>query len=261
MLLDWILLSIAIVALAVCVIIVIRKFPHLRILDIESARKHIQQRIKFSIIEERLKRKLKDTTMHMAHRVAPTHSKIQSIFHRLQEKVKKLELRYTQVVKQVTPERREKNRQKIEKLLETGKEFIEKNNLIEAERSFIEAISLDHQNQEAYKKLAEVYVLQKNWEHAKESLEFLLKLDPKNAQLQLELSQVCKHMDQMREAFEHAKTAVMIAPNDPKYLNELLELCFMFGQKYTAKKTFEKLKEVNPENQRIPEWEEKLKKM
>jgi Tfp pilus assembly protein PilF len=161
----------------------------------------------------------------------------------------------------VTPEQREKSRQKVTKLIEMGKEFMDKNNLVEAERSFIEAISLDHQNQEAYKNLADVYVLQKNWEHAKESLEFLLKLDPQNVQHHLGLSHVCKQLDQMKEALEHAKTAVELSPNDPKNLNELLELSFMFGQKYTAKKTLDKLKEVNPENQRIPEWEEKLKQM
>lgn len=261
MILDWVFLGVAISALAVCVIIVMRKFPHLRILDVESARKHIQERIKFSIIEERLRRKLKNTTLRLAQSVSPTRSKITTAWHRLHEKVKHLEQRYTKDAKEVTPEQREKSRQKVDKLLEAGKEFVVKNNLVEAERSFIEAISLDHQNQDAYKNLAEVYVLQKNWEHAKESLEFLLKLDPKNAQLHLKLSAVCKQLDQMKEAFEHAKTAVELSPNDPKHLNELLEFCFTFGQKYTAKKTFEKLKKVNPENQRIPEWEEKLQKM
>ena len=56
-------------------------------------------------------------------------------------------------------------------------DFIDKENFADAEKKYVEALTLDDKSYQAYQGLGQLYLLQKDYEHAKETFEFLLKLN------------------------------------------------------------------------------------
>ena len=60
---------------------------------------------------------------------------------------------------------------------------------------------------------------------------------------------------------EVLKSAQEREPNNPKILDQLLELAISLGDKLLAGQTVRKLKEVNAENQKIVEYEKHIDSM
>jgi tetratricopeptide (TPR) repeat protein len=59
-------------------------------------------------------------------------------------------------------------------------------------------------------------------------------------------------------AFRHLQKAVELAPNNPKYLDFLLEVSIMLEEKETALETYEKFHAINPENQKLSEYKARI---
>lgn len=261
MIIDWIILGVAGLALIGLIIVIVRKFPHVASLDLKSLPTHVQKEIKTALMEERLERKIKEVGKKFLGRTNTLQKRISEQFEKLQKKVKEWEEKYKEAHKPLTAEEREKNRQKVAQLIDEGNVFLKDENFAEAERKFIEVISIDHKNIPAYTGLTEVYTHQKNWQNAEETLLFLLKMNPKDDVLHLEIAVVLQERDKMKEAMDHVKKAVSLNPKNPKNLTALIEASLTYGEKFTAKNTLKKLKETNPDNQKIPEWDKKIADM
>ena len=54
------------------------------------------------------------------------------------------------------------------------------------------------------------------------------------------------------------QNALTLAPKNPKYLDFLIELSILINNKYLAEITWDKLKEVNPENQKLAGLQERI---
>ena len=52
-----------------------------------------------------------------------------------------------------------------------------------------------------------------------------------------------------------------IEPNNPKYLDKVIELAIVAGDKGLAKKTLKRLKEINAENAKLSDFKEAIEKM
>lgn len=185
--------------------------------------------------------------------------------------------------------------QKLKKVLIEGDRAREAGDTPLAEKKYIEALSLDTQCVEAYQGLGKVYVAREEWMPAKETYGFLVKLvpadatvhaayaetlvqsgeweagavsyqiacelEPNSAHYLFEWGQCLKEIgDRTGAAAAYAK-AVEREPGNPKYLDFLIEASILCGNKLQAQNAFDMLKRVNPENQKLDEFEQRIRQM
>ncbi|OGY84773.1 MAG: hypothetical protein A3F54_03225 [Candidatus Kerfeldbacteria bacterium RIFCSPHIGHO2_12_FULL_48_17] len=261
MLIDWIILGVAAAAFLALVVIFIRKFPHAASLDLKSIPKHVQKEMKTALIEERLERKIANGFKSIFAKTEAGRRQFGAIMRSWQAKIKKLEEKYKESNTPKTAQAKEESRKKVSTLLEEATKFFQAENYAEAERKYIEAVSLDHKNVGAYDGLSQVYIAQKNWKNAEETLAFVIKMNPDDDHAYLILANVLQELDKMRDALDMVKKAVHLNPKNPKNIAALIEISLTFGEKFTARNAVQRMKQVNPENQRIKEWEEKIAQM
>lgn len=164
-----------------------------------------------------------------------------------------------------------------------------------AEKHFLAAIRLERKNSDAYRGLAEVYERQGHDEEARETYRFLLRLDPRddvtyakladmseragNAQEAVEylqqavilndsisgrfakLAALLMNMGEYQTALESAKQAVELEPQNPKYLDSLVEIAILAADRPVAEAAWQALRMVNPDNQKLPALREKIEQL
>jgi len=158
----------------------------------------------------------------------------------------------------------------------------------EAEKRLIEIIGIDNKNIKAFKLLGGLYFDRKNYEEARETFEYILKLkDDDDAFAQLgkiggeyredsskeaninifrsqtyfDLSLVYKAMEKYDKAIVNLKKALEIEPNNPRYLDTMLEISIIKKDKDLALESYKRLAEANPENQKLPEIKKEIDEM
>ena len=163
----------------------------------------------------------------------------------------------------------EKQKQ-IRKLWAEAEEALKKEDEVKGEEKLVEIISLDQKNLNAFFKLASLYDSQKKWPEARQTYEYALKLarqhkdreeisgDISAQEVYFSLAKVEKEAADLSEALENIREALEIEPNNPRYLDLILDLSIIRKDKNLAQECLAKLAAVNPENQKLEEWEEKV---
>lgn len=162
----------------------------------------------------------------------------------------------------------------------------------EAEQLYLDVLRYDERNRDAYVGLGLTYKALEQYEDAKESLMFALKLDKQDtsswlalAEVQIELSDMAGAINSYRvlsdlkpEIMEYkialgdlymstgeSETALNIfeevvknEPSNPRGLDRLLEVAIVCKKKRLCQTTLRKLKKVNPENNKISDFEERI---
>jgi len=255
---DIIPLVITIGCLVGIIIIIVRKFPVLASIDIESIKSEREAKQKEKIIASRLERKVESFKKGIFSLIIPIILKIKRIFKEKYNKISDWEKRHSKkkIAPKLTPEEKEIE---IKKLFFTADELIKKEKAEEAEKIFIEIISLDHKNIEAYKKLGNLYFEQKNYDYAIETLQYILKLNPRDIEVLIDLGTLLKQKGENTKALKFFSKAVELEPTKPKSLDFLTDISIIIGNKELAENALQKLREVNPENKKIEEFEERIK--
>ena len=122
-------------------------------------------------------------------------------------------------------------------------------------------LSYENQNLEAYQALGDIYFNKKEWENAQQTLEHLVKLTPNDPAVHQELGEVYLALDEDQKAFDYFHQAVELEGNNPKYLTSLLELAIKLKKKVLAVTTLRQLKEANPENQALDDFEKQIEEL
>lgn len=242
------------------VVLIIRRFPKAASIDLDAMPKHAQKTRKHTMIEDRLTRKFGSAKNLAAKGAAPVGTKLRGTLRRWQNKVQALERKYKTPKKGngKNAEQKEKARQSLDTLMREGEELMKGENWVEAEKKFIEIISLDPQHVPAYKKLGKVYVERKEAEFAIETLEFAKTLAPQDDEVLFILGSAYAAIGNAEEALENLKKATMIVKRNPKYLDALIEAALSKPDKFVAERTWEKLKEANPENKKLAELKKRI---
>lgn len=259
----WIL---AIVSFLVIIFIIVRKFPVLAILNVDNIPGEKEAKFKEKIIRQRLERDF---------------SSIGTTWNRLRRRLgagfsSYLKARYQRLVKMRDDLRRQKKLSFLEKRERIADLFLQARSAISeydyetAEKHLIEIISLDAKRLSAFLELGETYRLRKNFQDAKATLEHTLKLaqqlrrDPEMlegiiiAEIHFSLAWVCYELDLLDEALEYTRQALDAEPNNPRYLDLILDLSIMRKDKKLALESWEKLASANPENNKLSEWKAKI---
>lgn len=164
-----------------------------------------------------------------------------------------------------------------------------------AEAAYIAVINLDGKNVAAYLGLGNVYLAEKHTTEARETFKYALYLDKRNELANVRLAEIAEHENNLELAVEYYEQAVLINdgmptryfklyelltalkqpdtalaairealaldPQNPKYLDNFITASIIVGDKKLAEEGYQRLRLVNPENQKLSTFREKIKEM
>lgn len=253
---------IAIIALAVGVLVVLfvffRKLPTLRAIDLSAIQKDRLAQMKDDLMTSRLRRKILNWGRWVDARTKPARNSVRKTVKQAIMKAETLEREYRAKSLKQSAKGEEVPLAKVTTMLNEAAELVKEEEYAQAEKKYIEIVSIAPNHHEAYEGLGEVYLTQKDYAHAEESLLYAAKLSPENGQVRLDLATVYAEQHRPEKALEMCKEAVTINPNDPKSLDMLIELAIEQKQRAIAEEGITKLAAANPENQKIAEFQERI---
>ena len=289
---DTFLLVLIILSLVFIILKVVGKFSRLININVDNLPEVKIQRQKEAILKSRLERSWLGIFDKFKVLLKPAKGKLKSGLKQYYKKLKNIEkdIRLRGFEKLSSSVDRS---QAIDEILTTAKQHINNEEYNQAEETILDAIGIEQHSIDAYKLLAEVYRLKKEYSQAKETLEYLLKLthteDPdvyysladiakergnlkqaeedyiKSISLSddnylylLSLAEVYTDLEEEEKALETAQKALLSAPNNPKILDFLINISIIMSDKELAFDYLDKLKEVNPENQKIANFIERI---
>lgn len=291
MLLNIILILIIIISLSIIISIIFKKLPQLTRVDPEKVSEYKEETIKKEIIEKRLKEDLDSSKRKILNTIKPIISITYNYSKKFYNYIYKLEEKYRKKLIKTHFEDKISSETQIVKHLETATKFIEEKDFSKAENEYINALKLDIHNLDIYKKLADLYFDNRDYDKAKETYEYIIKLEDddyvynklgdiftskgdlsqattnykksielkdNNPTYYYNLAKINLKLNQLEQGLENAKKALNIEPDNPRLLDFLLDLSIIMKDKELANKTLNKLIEVNPDNKKITGAREKI---
>jgi len=285
------------VALAIVVVVIVRKLPQLTLLDVDSIPEVQIDKKKDEYLKKRVEKN-----------VEAFKKKRQQLFGPLVQKLKEIQLSFRQYVGRVqkrvledAKKRREAVTTEAEKttdllsLRQDGEYALEQKNWDAAEKKFIEMIKIDPKDQSAYYGLGKVYREKGEKKEAEEAFEFLLQLDPNHDDALMQLAEMAKDSGDLERAIgyyergvllednkanrfiglaelflelgknepalEAVRQAVDLEPQNPKYLDMLVEVSVKCGNKDLANEAYQQLRMANPDNNKLAVLKDKINQM
>lgn len=274
---DWnleIIIPLGAIAFGVLVllIIVIRKFPDLVLVDVSTIPEERARELKDKLLADRLQRRASGVLGRFFGFFKKIFAFFAAVWKSIQDKVHQWEQRYRSRYRPVTKGRDMK--ETVKELIVEANRLLDNDEYNDAERAFLEVINVDKHNIDAYRGLGKLYYRQKEYQQSKEIYQFALKLmlEKKDApdfeyensdiaQLYYSLGLVFRALDAESLEFEYFSLAVENEENNPKYLDCLLEVAMKKKNKVVAEQVLDKLKEVNPNNSKLEDWAEQIKEL
>lgn len=257
-------LVIIVASLGVSIYIIIRKFPQLARIQTQTIQTEKEKEVKNKILNERLKRKTAKATKLVGGLFGSLKSKVSDSLQEAKENLeaKKKELEKPELPEMlITKEDYEKQEEYIEQTLEEAEELAYEDEFEKAEQKYIDIISQDPKNVDAYEGLGWLYFENKMYKEARETLAFVLRLDSTNAKAHNDLAEVDVAEGKFAEALVHARKAVEIEPRNPKYITAQIDIALRMKDKVVAQMGLQKLQEVNPQNALISEYQEDISRL
>ncbi len=265
MILNLIIIALLVISLAIVLVIVYRKLPQVSNIDVDSLKSEKTEKVKVALIEDRLKRTLKAATKKAVARIAPTfQGSIDKVVHHIERaRIKKMELELEQKKSVMEKKDEETVDQHLMDLLSEAEKYMDAEDWGKAEERLIASLTIDPKFIPAYRLLGELYAHQKSFDQAKETMRYVVSLTKQSPQATdlFFLGEIEKLLGNEKLAFKYFSQAVDVEPGNPKYLDLLLEQCILCREKNVAWAAFQKLKEVNPQNNKLEDFREKLREL
>ncbi|MFA5155520.1 MAG: hypothetical protein WC453_03735 [Patescibacteria group bacterium] len=261
--LPWIIITLALI---VILSILVKKFPALALLNVSSLPGEKEAKFKEEIIKTRVSRDLALVSGFFGRFWLWFYKKLSGLLKERQAQLKKVRANHLANIKMPWREKQ----QKIRELAVAAQEAIKKEDEDVSEEKLLEIVSLDQKNREAFFALGNLYASQRKWPEARETYEYTLKLvrqpkiegeapsDLTPQAVYFALANLAKDTDDPDAALENIREALELEPNNPRYLDLILDLSIMRKDKALAQESLAKLAAVNPENQKLGEWQEKI---
>ena len=186
----------------------------------------------------------------------------------------------------------EEKEQKLNQLIHDGEQHLKLGNYDQAEERFIAAIKTDTKSAAAYRGLGDTYLAKNSLEEARQTYRFLIKMEPDDDSVLVKLAEIAESQGDLEEAIgyyqqavlvndsfsprfyhlaelllkinqptvakEAALQAVELEPQNPKYLDLLIEIAIICGDKDMALKAYGELRLINPENQKLSSFKDRI---
>lgn len=284
MLLNILLIVLIIICLSVISFIVGRKFSKVKILDVDTVPEAQTAKVRDRILIERMKRQTQRSKELLQKSASPIFLWLKSLFRKLFDKIYALEKKYQKEAAERKPITRTELIGKLNYLLDEASDFVKQEKFSEAEKRYIEIVSADPKNIAAYEGLTGVYLALKEYKQALQTAQFILKLlekksRPVERETDLgqkyntitnasEVSELCykigciyQLMGKIDKAAASFAKALSLEPNNPRLLDQMIQTSIILKNKIQALEFIQRLAEVNPENQKVKEYYEKIKEL
>jgi len=283
--------AVIILSLGAIVMIVVRKFAQLTLIDTESIPKEQNLARKKEIMDERVRRAAEKWSKGAVKIMSPGAVRVRDSFRKFFKRLTTIERQFA-MSKPVDPD---KGRSKAEKTRAEAAKLMEENKFGEAEKILISVLAFDELNDGVYRDLGDLYMRIKRYDRARETFAFLVKVlirrscgqqtsDSKGVPVPRfeAFAEDCPagreaHADiakqyvnfglasmevedfaSAREGFDHATA---FDPGNPKHLDLLVEACIMDGVKDRALAAWERLRAVNPDNKKLDPLRKRIERM
>jgi tetratricopeptide (TPR) repeat protein len=258
---------IILICLTIILAIAVKKFPALAILDVNNLPGEKEAKFKEQIIKQRVERDLAKIGGSLGRIWLFLNKRLTGFLKDWQARLKKIKFNYHLHKRLPRPERQ----RLIRRLFMEAEEFLGREEFPAAEEKLIEIISLDQKELTAFFKLGELYRLQKKWLEARQTYGHALKLARQKfgadaeetpvvspQELYFSLAELEKEAGDLPAALENISEALEIEPNSPRYLDLILDLSIIKKDKAAATAFLARLAAVNPENNKLADWQEKI---
>ncbi len=293
-------LLVVLVCLGVIVFVIWKKTPQLSNLDVDSLPQEKTSRKKYEIITKRIETHTKETRAKLGAKLRPIDKiwrRFQLKFRIYVGKIERL-IHHEEMVKTKAEQSLltvEEKENKLNSLIQEGEQNLQLDNLDQAEHAFISAIKMNVKAASAYRGLAEVYIKKNSTEEAKQTFMFLLQLEPENDAVMVRLAEMAEAQNNIDEAIEYYQRAVVandslsprfahlaelllkvsqplvakeailqaveLEPQNPKYLDLLIETAILCQDNKLATQAYQNLRLVNPENSKLADFKGRIDKI
>lgn len=258
---------ITILCLAAILVIIVRHWNALSSIDVESLPQTRDARTKRRIMSDRLRRQL-----HVVTSTVRTHA--EPLSRVVRERTIHLQNAFWDWIEAFN--RRRPSRDEGGAGEDISPSLRIERGLSEEEKQYVDIIASDAKNLDAYEGLSRLYIRQKEWASAQEVLEFLTThlrelckkesahpAEQSACEMQLaealeELAGVYRMRENKEAAERSIREAVELQPQNPKFLDAMLEMYIILGKKREASAALSRLRDANPENQKLEDFEKRI---
>lgn len=272
------------------VVIIVRKFPQLTLIDAESLPEEQHRQRKKEIVAARVNRAALEGWQKAVESMMQPLLRIRDRFRRQFKKLLTIDKQFrNEGLARAKGERREAV---AAKLVAKAEKLTSQEKFGEAEKAYMEALSVDEHCKPAYMGLGALCMSQKRYHRARETYAFLVKLEVKEVcgQNAADLmgvpvprheafaedcpasaaahAEVAKRYAELAAASQAdgkttagrvaLETAVAFEPSNPRYLDLLVEACILEGDQERAYEALAELREANPENAKVEVYGERI---
>jgi tetratricopeptide (TPR) repeat protein len=240
-----------VVGLVVCSVLFVRKYQMLRMLDPDTSRSTRERKLRNRIMEDRMQRTMRVHVERLVHVVLIPWRAFRDAFRRLAGKLVAVERRYHRERARdtkISPE-------DLQSMLVEAERALREERFQVAEERLVELISVAPKFALAYETLSRVYSARKEWKEAIESLVCYVKLVPQDAEGHFLLGSLHEETRALEKAFGEYSLALEKAGHNPKYLDAYIVTALELHKRSDAERALKTLKEVNPENAKIVDFE------
>lgn len=251
------------IGLSVLVIFVllIRAAPRVSMIDVETIPEERARKLKEQLILNRFSR-LKTQKFGVVSKTAQGAVKGASrVGRRAVQRLYRLEQQYKKLQKAAGDGQHALDEETVRRLIAEAEDLIRADEFIPAEKKYIEIISHNPKQINAYEGLGNLYLKDRKYEQARETLSFALKISPDDASIHMSMAEVEIKDENPGEALVHLRECFKKRPKNPKYLDLYVETALAEGAQEDAELALAQMKEVNPENTKISEWESMLSEL
>lgn len=251
-----------------------------------------QDGVKKRILEQRLERHLIVQGNKILISLKPFLHLSVKVAQKVGQRIIEIEQKYRSKLLKQNFAKKVDQQQFLHQKLKDAVSLINEKKFSDAEKKYIEILTLDDRNASAYWGLGKLYTEQENYDQAFETLRFLLKLqpghnqarkllaqvagqrgdlmlakqcleklissDPKDISCYLSLAAAEMGLDNPSNAQIALQKGLLIEANNPKLLDFLIEVSIVIHDIDTANEAIRTLQLVNPDNAKIEEFKRKI---
>jgi tetratricopeptide (TPR) repeat protein len=289
-----ILLIIAAIALAICLLTIVRHWKEIQLLNPDSIKEERMRQKRDEIIRNRFERVKSGAVSPL--RTVVQHGLLagKKAFHGAYIKLIRLDRFYKQA-KAPFAAMAPSGKEKVRLLLDEARSLARDLKWADAERRYLEALSMDERNLDAYKGLAQIYLKQKLYPQAHETFEFLIKtrqadascyagmgevyeaegdqmkaeqmylkaveLQPRLAHWSAELARFYLEQDEPAKAWPFLQKALEREKKSAKYLEMSVETAIQLGRREDARRLYDAFRIASEDRPKLQAMKDRIEGM
>ncbi|MBM5789659.1 hypothetical protein FJZ23_01025 [Candidatus Parcubacteria bacterium] len=249
----------AVVSTLIILIVLVRKISVLRVMDIKTIATERSRELKEKLIMGRFERRALGKWRVVSRAAGAAVQGASRVGRRAVQRLYAIEQYYQKLNRNATEGQHAYPLETIKKMTNEAERLIQQEEYIPAEKIYIDIISHNPRSVDAYEGLGNMYLSKKEYEQARETLLFALRLSPNDASVNVSLAELEMALEKKpKAALAYLRKAVGKRSKNPKYLDFYIEAALTAGSLKDARTGIQLLSDVNPENQKIPEFEERF---